>query len=95
MNPDWELSGVIVSAEAGAETTRITLELAGGTAEHAVLLASPETPIVVEGANGETRRGFLNDLRPGVRIRAWHTGVAMRSLPPQYVGVEIRVLPGL
>jgi hypothetical protein len=94
VSPDQELSGVIVSADAGAETTRIMLELAGGTAEHAVVLAGPDTAMVVEGANGATRRGGPADLRPGARIRTRHTGVVMRSLPPQYNAVEIRVLPG-
>ncbi len=94
MNPDPELSGAIVSADAGAETTRITVELAGGAAEHAVLLAGPGTAIVVETLAGDYRRGGPADLTPGTRIRARHTGAAMRSLPPQYNAVEIRVLPG-
>ena len=94
MSPDQELSGTIVLADAGAETLRITLELDGGMADHAVLLAGAQTGIVVETAAGDTRRGTPAELRPGSRIRARHTGVAMRSLPPQYNAVEIRVLPG-
>lgn len=96
-DPQRELAGVIVAVDAGTPAARVTVELAGGTGaepERAVLLVSPETEIVVQRANGATRRGSLADLVRGARIRARHTGVAMRSLPPQYHAERIQVLPG-
>jgi hypothetical protein len=97
VTPHRELSGVIVAVDGGSPAAWVTVELAGqaGTEpERATLLVSPETEIVVESANAPPRPGGPADLVRGARIRARHTGVAMRSLPPQYHAERIQVLPG-
>lgn len=91
------LEGVIVAVEPGPETVRLTVDLASGTtaeAQRVVLLASSDTEVVVQRADGTTVRGGATDLVVGARIRAHPTGVELRSLPPQYPVSRIRVLAG-
>jgi hypothetical protein len=94
--PDRELSGVVAGVELRAGTARVTVEVAGPGApgERAVLRVAPGTEIAVLGADGTSRPGDVLDLVPGARIEARHTGAELRSLPPQYHAIRIRVLAG-
>jgi hypothetical protein len=94
---DWSMEGVIAAVEPGPAATRLTVEVASGAAAEpgrAVLLVSSETEVEVQRADGTSARGGAADLVVGARIRARHTGVEMRSLPPQYQATRIRVLRG-
>jgi hypothetical protein len=51
----------------------------------------PSTEIVVRQADGSEKAGNVHDLVVGARYRAWHTGGAMRSLPPQFIVTRIEV----
>lgn len=89
----WDLEGVVVSVAADPAGTRLTLDVDSGDADaRAVLHVPPDARITVRHADGSVRPGGMDDLRPGVRIRARHTGAEMRSLPPQYVATEVQVL---
>jgi hypothetical protein len=94
--PEWQLQGVIAAVDAGTQGARVTVELDGGTTaepRRAVLLVSPETVVEVQRPDGSTGRGNAGDLAAGARVRARHTGVEMRSLPPQYVATQLRIVP--
>lgn len=94
--PEWQLEGVVAAVDAGAQGTRVTLELDGGTAaepRRAVLLVLPETVVEVQRPDGTTGHGSTADLAAGARVQARHTGVEMRSFPPQYVATRLRIVP--
>jgi len=57
-----------------------------------VILDLGSAPIFVRQADGTLARGELSDVRPGVRLRAWSTGVELRSLPPQWSATRVEVV---
>jgi hypothetical protein len=94
---DWSMEGVIAAVDPGPAATRLTVDVSSGAAAEpgrVVLIVSPETEVEVQRADGTSARGGAADLVVGARIRARHTGVEMRSLPPQYQATHIRVLSG-
>ena len=89
----WDLEGVVASVDPDPAGVRLTVDVDSADADgRAVLHVPPDARITVRDADGSVRPGAVDDLRPGVRIRARHTGVEMRSLPPQYVATEVQVL---
>ncbi len=53
---------------------------------------NPGAEVRVREINGSVRLGDKNDIRVGDHLRAWLTGIELRSLPPQYPArvVEVR-----
>jgi len=52
-----------------------------------------KAPIFIEEPSRSfLRRGGIDDLVKGAAIRAWTTGVELRSLPPQYFATRIEVV---
>lgn len=53
---------------------------------------NPGAEVLVREPSGSVRKGDKNDIRAGDHLRAWLTGVELRSLPPQYPArvVEVR-----
>ncbi len=47
--------------------------------------------VLVRKPDGSTARGSVKDLFVGLPIAAWHTGVELRSLPPQYTATRVDV----
>lgn len=58
-----------------------------------VLLVGPETRIERRHRDGTSAPARREDLAPGVRIGAEHTGTELRSLAPRYAATRIRILP--
>lgn len=92
------LAGVIVGVDLAAAPARVVVEGAPGVSGmppggRAVLLVSQETEVSVQRADGTVQRGRAADLAVGLRVEAEHTGTELRSLPPQYDAVRIRVIP--
>jgi hypothetical protein len=87
----------VVSVEPPSAYTRVLVDTAGRAAEgnpapRFYLVVSDETAVVVRRP-GLARRGRVGDIQPGARVRAWRTGVELRSLPPQYPTTRIEVTP--
>jgi hypothetical protein len=55
------------------------------------LHVSAESVIFMRKPDGSTARGSLKDLSVGLPISAWHTGVELRSSPPQYTATRVDV----
>ena len=93
---EWHFSGVIAAVEPGETTTRVTVQLSRpvGSGDQAILLVSRQTQVTVRRADGTTRPGDVRDLAQGARFDARHTGVELRSLPPQYHATHVRVSAG-
>jgi hypothetical protein len=68
----------------------VTVEPATHTGA-AGLLIKTSTTIVVQKPDGTHRSGSIADLIEGARYRAWHTGIELRSLTPQYFATRIEV----
>jgi hypothetical protein len=45
---------------------------------------NPGAGVFIREADGSLRRGTKTEIRVGDHLRAWLTGVELRSLPPQY-----------
>ena len=89
------LAGVVAAVQQQPAVTRVTVEAAapaGPTRETFVLLVRPGTEILIQRADGTAERGRSADLVVGARVQAEHTGAELRSLPPQYEALRIRVL---
>ena len=88
------MEGVIAGVDSGSAGTRLAVDPLDGAGERVVLIVPPGTEVLVERADGTAAPGGAAALVVGARIFARHTGVEMRSLPPQYHATEIRVLAG-
>jgi hypothetical protein len=92
----------VVAVEPPSAFTRVLVDTAGRStaggaaagnpAPRFYLIVSGETVVVVRRA-GFARRGSVGEIQPGARVRAWRTGVELRSLPPQYPTTRIEVTP--
>ncbi len=65
----------------------------GGAAGRYALVVSGATDVLVRQPSGRLVLGRLGDIVPGASVRAWRTGVELRSLPPQYPVTRIEVTP--
>lgn len=56
------------------------------------LYVNPGAEVLVRDTDGSLRKGDRSDIRIGDHLRAWLTGVELRSFPPQYPArvVELR-----
>jgi len=57
---------------------------------------NPGDRVLIRQADGTLRRGNAGDIQVGDHLRAWLTGVELRSLPPQYparILEVVRVVP--
>ncbi len=88
------MEGVIAGVGSGPEGIILTVDSPGAPEPRVVLVVPPGTEVLVERADGTSAPGEAADLSPGARIVARHTGVAMRSLPPQYHATHVRVVRG-
>jgi hypothetical protein len=52
---------------------------------------NPGAKVLVREPSGSVRQGDKQDIRVGDRLRAWLTGVELRSLPPQYPARVVEV----
>jgi hypothetical protein len=52
---------------------------------------NPGTDVFVREPDGTLRRGDKHDIRVGDHLRAWLTGIELRSLPPQYPARVVEV----
>lgn len=93
---DSHFAGVIVKAtdrsptESNSARIWVTVDPPTHT-DAAGLHIWPGTRILVQQANGSYQEGSVHDLVEGARYRAWHDGIEMRSLPPQYNATRIEV----
>jgi hypothetical protein len=88
------VAGVIAAVEAGP-ALRLTVDTDAVGEERGrtvFLLVEPGTPVLVQHPDGSETAGSAADLRVGARVQAELTGTEMRSLPPQYPVLRIRVL---
>lgn len=70
----------------------VTSPLAQGSAPHEIYVHVPaNSEIVVRQPSGARGRGNVKDLLVGIPISVWHTGVEIRSLPPQYTATRVHV----
>jgi len=53
---------------------------------------NPGAEVFLRESDGSVRRGDRNDIRVGDHLRAWLTGVELRSLPPQYPARTVEVV---
>lgn len=91
----WDLVGVVASAERGARELRVRVrdvEVPALSASPVWLRVPDEAEITAQRPDGSVVRGSAADVVPGARIAARHTGVELRSLPPQYVATGVRIL---
>lgn len=91
------LGGLITAVERTPSATHLSIarpqeEPADARADVRILLVRPGTEVFVQRADGTVARGSAADLAVGSRIRAEHTGVELRSLPPQYIAARVWVL---
>lgn len=94
-DPEWHVAGVVVSADPAPASVRVTVQRDAGSPgpERAVLHVPPQAQVEVQRADGTVHAGTAADIVPGARILARHTGAEMRSLPPQYHAVRVRIIP--
>jgi hypothetical protein len=52
---------------------------------------NPGTDVIFRKSDGTSRRGDKTEIRVGDHLRAWLTGVELRSLPPQYPARVVEV----
>jgi hypothetical protein len=52
---------------------------------------NPGAEVLIRESNGSVRRGDKKDIRVGDHLRAWLTGVELRSFPPQYPARVVEV----
>lgn len=57
--------------------------------------AGSRTNVLVLQADGSYRRGTAADASKGDVVRAWLTGIELRSLPPQYPAWQLELRPSL
>lgn len=92
------ISASVIGVESHGESVHILADSVGGTsaddgpAIRFTLLTSSAQRIVVHRADGSVRNGSAADIKPGVTVRAWLTGIELRSLPPQYPTTRIDVI---
>lgn len=91
----WDLTGRATAVEPGTPV-RVTVAVASGVEGYdtVVVHVGPEATVSVQEADGSVRPAAAGDIRVGDDVRVNHTGVQMRSLPPQYVATEVRVVRG-
>lgn len=88
----------VVAVDPPTDYTRVLVDAGGpaasdGAAQRYALVISPTTAVLVRQPGGALVRGRLGDIVPGASVRAWRTGVELRSLPPQYPVTRIEVTP--
>ena len=59
--------------------------------EAGIALDVGSAPIFVRRADGSLVRGALSDVKAGAELRAWSTGIELRSLPPQWSATRVEV----
>jgi hypothetical protein len=52
---------------------------------------NPGAQVLVRESSGSLRQGDKNDIRVGDHLRAWLTGIELRSFPPQYPARVVEV----
>lgn len=94
--PEWDMVGVVESTSlAGGELRVLVREIetpSGERAGPAWLRVAQAVPVEVRRADGSVSPSDAGAIVPGARIAARHTGVELRSLPPQYIATRVRVL---
>jgi len=91
------MEGVIASVQPGTDQARLTVDADardGAPPQRVVVLVASDTEVTVRQGDGTSRAGRVADLAAGARILIRHTGMEMRSLPPQYRATHVRVLGG-
>lgn len=92
------ISASVIGVQSHGESVYILADSVGGTSVEGepelrfALLTSSTQSVVVHRPDGSVRNGSAADIRPGVTVRAWLTGVELRSLPPQYPTTRIDVI---
>ncbi len=81
---------IVVDAQPGMLQVRVEDET---EPREFVLLVGPGVRIERRHRDGTPAPGRREDLVPGVRIEAEHTGAELRSLAPRYEATRIRILP--
>ena len=93
------ISASVVDVRSSGDGFTILADGVGGTsgADDPVgrfyLITSRARPVLVHRTDGSVRNGTVDDIVPGVTVRAWLTGVELRSAPPQYPTTRIDVIP--
>lgn len=94
--PEWDMVGVVESTAGAAGELRVLvrdIETASGERAGPVWLRVPRAvPVEVRRADGIVSPADAAAIVPGARIAAGHTGVELRSLPPQYIATRVRVM---
>jgi hypothetical protein len=94
--PEWDMVGVVDSAAPGAGELRVLVREietpSGERAGPAWLRVPRAVPVEVRRPDGTVSPADAGAIVPGARIAARHTGVELRSLPPQYIATRVRVL---
>lgn len=93
------ISASVVEVRSSGDSFSILADSVGGTSDaddpesRFYLITSRAQRVLVHHPDGSVRNGSVDDIVPGVTVRAWLTGVELRSLPPQYPTTRIDVIP--
>lgn len=87
-----QVSGTVQSVIVQDAVSIIRLGVAGSAPRDSLdLRLEVETPVLVHDAGGASHAGSRTDVVVGDSIRATHSGIALRSLPPQYLATSVDV----
>lgn len=94
--PEWDVVGVVDSTVPADGELRVLLreiETPSGERAGPVWLRVPQgVQVEARRPDGTVSPSDAGAIVPGARIAARHTGVELRSLPPQYIATRVRVL---
>ena len=94
--PDF--TGVVTIIQVDGLALRLLLDRLGfpegqeAPYEQVVVRAETGMVVLIQRANGSWAGGRADDIAVGDSVRVWHTGVELRSLPPQVFARRIEVV---